>query len=55
MDTERPRLARLDGVGGRGVLHGALFLTTGAVILVVSLVAAVSSWLWGPGGRHRCP
>jgi Protein of unknown function (DUF3592) len=44
-DPERPQRARLDGVGGRGVLHGVLFLTVGAVILVVSLVAAVSSWL----------
>ncbi|GAA0827187.1 hypothetical protein GCM10009525_22640 [Streptosporangium amethystogenes subsp. fukuiense] len=44
-DPERPQRARLDGVGGKGVLHGVLFLTVGAVILVVSLVAAVNSWL----------
>ncbi|MET8047383.1 DUF3592 domain-containing protein [Streptosporangium sp. NPDC005286] len=44
-DPERPQRARLDGVGGKGVLHSVLFLTVGAVILVVSLVAAVSSWL----------
>ncbi|MER6172466.1 DUF3592 domain-containing protein [Streptosporangium sp. NPDC001681] len=44
-DPERPQRARVDSVGGRGVLHGVLFLTVGAVILVVSLVAAVSSWL----------
>ncbi|MEU0479336.1 DUF3592 domain-containing protein [Streptosporangium sp. NPDC006013] len=44
-DPERPQRARLDSVGGRGVLHSVLFLTVGAVILVVSLVAAVSSWL----------
>ncbi|MER5622020.1 DUF3592 domain-containing protein [Streptosporangium sp. NPDC002544] len=44
-DPERPQRARLDGVGGKGVLHSVLFLTVGVVILVVSLVAAVSSWL----------
>ena len=44
-DPERPQRARLDGVGGRGVLRSVLFMIVGAVILVISLVAAVSSWL----------
>ncbi|MGW0590643.1 DUF3592 domain-containing protein [Streptosporangium sp. NPDC002607] len=44
-DPERPQRARLDGVGGRGVLLGVLFLTVGAIILVVPLVVAVSFWL----------
>ncbi len=44
-DPERPQRARLDGVGGRGVLRSVLFLIVGLVILVASLVAAVSSWL----------
>ncbi|MFF4413329.1 DUF3592 domain-containing protein [Streptosporangium sp. NPDC001559] len=44
-DPERPQRVRLDGAGGSGVLHGALFLIVGAVVLVVSLVFAVRSWL----------
>ncbi|WP_271222544.1 DUF3592 domain-containing protein, partial [Streptosporangium carneum] len=44
-DPERPQRARLDGAGGKGVLHSVLFMTVGAIILVVSLVFAVKSWL----------
>ncbi|GII02144.1 DUF3592 domain-containing protein [Planobispora takensis] len=44
-DPERPRHARLDGAGGRGVLRSVLFMIVGAVVLVVSLVAAAGSWL----------
>ncbi|GGS82768.1 hypothetical protein GCM10010156_46800 [Planobispora rosea] len=44
-DPERPQRARLDGAGGRGVLHSVLFLTFGVIVLVVSLVVVVSSWL----------
>ncbi|MBB2908838.1 hypothetical protein FHS43_000084 [Streptosporangium becharense] len=44
-DPERPQRARLDGVGGRGVLHGVLFLTIGVIILVVCLIVGVSSLL----------
>ncbi|MEV7009669.1 DUF3592 domain-containing protein [Streptosporangium sp. NPDC051022] len=44
-DPARPQRVRLDGAGGSGVLHGVLFLIVGAVVLVVSLFFAVSSWL----------
>ncbi|GIH94902.1 DUF3592 domain-containing protein [Planobispora siamensis] len=44
-DPERPRHARLDGVGGRGVLRSVLFMIVGAVVLVASLVAVAGSWL----------
>ncbi|MFF0575110.1 DUF3592 domain-containing protein [Streptosporangium saharense] len=44
-DPERPQRARLDGANGGGVLHGVLFLIFGAVVLVASLIFAVSSWL----------
>ncbi|MFI6993910.1 DUF3592 domain-containing protein [Nonomuraea wenchangensis] len=44
-DPERPQHVRLDGAGGSGVLHSVLFLIVGAVVLVVSLVFAASSWL----------
>ncbi|GAA3129883.1 DUF3592 domain-containing protein [Streptosporangium carneum] len=46
-DPERPQRARLDGASGRGVLLGVLFMTVGAIVLVLSLlfVFAISSWL----------